>query len=419
MKGAFNVLYIHPAGAFGGASRSLLEMINAFPVGSIQPVVLAPRGSVGAALEKARVPTILVHGISQFDNTRYGYYRKLRWLLVLRELAYFPATLVGLVRARRLWRAVDLVHVNEITALPAAILARWIFGRPVIVHVRSLQRPVDESRRAAWIARMIGRLASAVVAIDETVKRTLPSHFDAHVIHNGLSPEAGLGSGDEIPDSLYKIQHNSSLKVAIVGNLLPMKGVYEFTEAARICRDRGLAIDFLIVGANVREVAGLSGLILRRAGFAHDVRGEIEALIRKHRLEATVHLVGATRNIWAVYRMIDVLCFPSHLNAAGRPVFEAAFFKVPSIVAVREPSEDTIVPNVTGLCIEEKDPVALADAIEYFYRHPEERRRMGDAAYRLASRLFDVKTNALQMLELYRSIVEPAQTAERSRSCVF
>lgn len=417
MKDAVNVLYIHPAGAFGGASRSLLEMITAFPAGTIRPVVLTPRGSVAEALEKAGVPTVLVYGISQFDNTRYGYYRKLRWVLLLREFAYLPATLHGLLRVRRMHHEVDLVHVNEITGLPAAILARWIFGRPLMVHVRSLQRPVDESRRAAWIARLIGRLASGVIAIDETVKRTLPAQFDAHVIHNGLSPEAGIGSGDRVPEALQRIERKQSLKVAIVGNLLPMKGVYEFADAARICRDRGLAIDFLFVGGNVREIKGLSGLVLSWAGFARDVRKELGAFINLHGLSDTVHLIGATRNIWAIYRSIDVLCFPSHLDAAGRPVFEAAFFKVPSIVAVREPLADTIVPNVTGLCIEEKNAVALADAIEFFYRNPAERRRMGEAAYGLATGLFDVRKNALRMLEVYRSIVESARASRESRTC--
>lgn len=97
-----------------------------------------------------------------------------------------------------------------------------------------------------------------------------------------------------------------------------------------------------------------------------------------------------------------MLCFPSHLNAAGRPVFEAAFFKVPSIVAMQNPRADTMIDGETGICIAPKDAQALARAIEYFYARPEEVRRMGEAAYRLALRDFDTKKNACRMLAIYQ-----------------
>ena len=41
-------------------------------------------------------------------------------------------------------------------------------------------------------------------------------------------------------------------------------------------------------------------------------------------------------NIAQAYARMDVICFPSHYDAPGRPIFEAAFLKVPSIAAVRE-----------------------------------------------------------------------------------
>src|SRR5690606_37681299 len=101
---------------------------------------------------------------------------------------------------------------------------------------------------------------------------------------------------------------------------------------------------------------------------------------------------------------LDVLCFPSYLNAAGRPVFEAAFFGVPSIVAVRDAPPDTILNGSTGVCIDTPDPIALADAIEFLYRHPEERLKMGENALNLAHNNFDIVRNANHLLMIYRRL---------------
>jgi glycosyltransferase involved in cell wall biosynthesis len=145
--------------------------------------------------------------------------------------------------------------------------------------------------------------------------------------------------------------------------------------------------------------------LLRAAGFTHDASEEVRRLVEEHGLSKTVHLLDFTPDIDRVYADIDVLCFPSHLDAVGRPVFEAAFWKVPSIVAVRDPQPDTMVHRETGLCIEPGDPSAIAEAIAHFSHNPSEVARMGEAAYRLALENFDSRKNAARVLEIYRRVL--------------
>ena len=195
----------------------------------------------------------------------------------------------------------------------------------------------------------------------------------------------------------------------MVGNALAFKGVREFVEAARLCRERGLRVEFFMVGFRPDERAGPLRRLLKAAGFTHDAADEIRSFIRRHGLEQTVRLLDFTPDIDRIYRDIDVLCFPSHLDAAGRPVFEAAHWKVPSIVAVREPRADTFVDRETGLRIEAGDPRAIADALEYCCRNPGEVARMGEAAHRLALENFDSGRNAQRMLEIYRRVLDAAR----------
>ena len=37
-------------------------------------------------LVKKGIPIIKIPGVSQFCNTEYGFYRKLRWLILIREI---------------------------------------------------------------------------------------------------------------------------------------------------------------------------------------------------------------------------------------------------------------------------------------------------------------------------------------------
>ena len=408
---AIQVLYVHHAGAFGGASRSLLELIGGFLPGSVVPRLITQHGAVAAIFRGHGIEVIETAGISRFDHTSFSHYRGRRWALLAREALYLPFTLAALLRARSRWAAIDVVHVNEIVALPAIVLAKWLLRRPVVVHVRSVQQARSAGLRGRLVRHVLRRHADAVIAIDETVRRSLPQDVAAEVIHNAYTPRAG---GAEAPGAASALppRQPGILRVAMVGNPLAFKGVREFVEAARLCRERGLRAEFVLAGVGADGRSGLLHKLLKAAGFTHDAAEELRAAIARHSLEESVRLLPFTQDIDSIYAGVDVLCFPSYLDAAGRPVFEAAFWKVPSIVAVREPQPDTLIDRETGLCIAPGDPRAIADAVGYFCAHPGEVARMGEAAHRLALANFDAGRNASRVLEIYRRVLGAARAAE-------
>jgi glycosyltransferase involved in cell wall biosynthesis len=388
------VLYLHPVNKFGGASKSLIELWKVLRTRDVTGVVACPRGSAAEQFAAHGMQVQPCIGLPQLDNSRYGAYRGARWLVVVRELLLWPVGLLALWRLRRL-PAFDVIHANEIMLLPLALIARSWLRAPVVIHVRSLQRRPGDGHRTRMMNRWLAR-ADAVIAIDRTVRRTLPVEMKVTVIHNGL---AAIGT-----QPAHRAAGQRPFRVAMVGGLLAAKGVYEFVAAARLCRDRGLDVEFLIAGENVRELIGVRRWVLSQLNIARDVRGELQRAIDEHGLQAQVKLLGFVNDVSSLYASIDLLCFPSHLDAAGRPVFEAAFYGVPSLVAAIDPEPDTIVDGETGLCIPARDPQAIADAIERLIRAPEELARMGAAARRLALENFDMQRNAEQVLRVYREL---------------
>lgn len=394
------ILYIDGVAPFGGASRSLYEVLSAMPPQAVRPYFVAARGSALDFYREIAYDSIGALGLTRFDHTEYSYYRGLRWLVVARELAYLPATIAAMLAAKRRWRAVDVIHVNEFTEILPGLVARWLFKAPLVIHVRSVVRNEHSSRRSKWLTRQLKRRASAVIAIDETVRTSLPPDLSVDVIHNSFAPQA-----TKTPDTVMIAKLDSlpktALRVGFMGNLLHVKGLLDLVEAARILRDQGCNVQFAVVGDSATRQRGLKAWLLRRLGLAQDLKTEMLARIDAYGLQDCFHMLGPTRDIQSVYQRIDVLCFPSHYDAPGRPIFEAAFFAVPSIAAVRNPKPDTLVDGVTGLAIPPRDPVALAAAIQRLLDAPEEVARMGGNAKQLAESHFVPQKNAQTLLRLY------------------
>lgn len=400
------ILYIDAVGPFGGASKSLYEAVNAITANSIEAYFLVQRGTVIGMYGKLAKDIIAVPGLTKMDNTRYGYYRGLRWLILLRELFYFPITVFALLRARKRWGRFDLIHQNEILELLPGILAKYIFSAPLVIHVRSMQRVKPNSWRCLWIERLLKRYADAVVAIDENVRTTLSHDLPIHVIHNSFAAAAAVRttSNVELSEKLAALRPES-LKVGFVGSLHRSKGLFELLDAVQIATKGGFDIELIVVGGDTMPGRGIVAWALNLAGMAQSIGQEIREIIEGNQIEHSVHLFGHTYDIQMVYKHIDVIAFPSHFNAPGRPVFEAAFFEVPSIVALDNPKTDTLVHGQTGLAIPAKDPQRLAQALVYFANDRAEVQRMGVNAKRLAEENFSPEKNSADLYELYRQTI--------------
>ncbi len=404
-----NILFLHGVSAFGGSTKSLLELFTQLKQHGVHGTVLCPSGKSEKALSQAGMKTIPVLGLAQFDNTLYGYYRGLRWIILLRELIFLLPSLFALLRVRFSAKQFDAIHANEITLLPLALLAKKLFKCPLVVHVRSVQRGSSNDWRSKILFKMLKKHAETVIAIDETVKASLPDFIESQVIHNGinLSNKVQLLSERAVPEFPT---------VGIIGALLRLKGVYEFLEAARILvNERGQKVKFVVVGENARSSKGLMAWIYKRLGFSDDVMADMIQFISDHNLQHAVEVRGFVQDVRAIYTELDILCFPSYLNAAGRPVFEAALFGIPSIVAIRDPKSDTIINKVTGLCIDHPEAQVLANAIETLVKNPQERIQLGNNAQALAMDNFDITKNAVLVVEIYKALRQEAKPFLSSR----
>lgn len=394
---AINVLYLHPFSSFGGATKSLSELVSFFPKSEVSCSAIVPKGPVEEALKQSGITTIRTHGLSQWDNTRYGHYRGLRWILLIREFYYLPATL------RSVYLAVkkdhyDIIHCNEITVFLAGIFAKRLCKAALVVHVRSLQSSMVSGFLRRRFIDLLRKYADAVIAIDDAVRRTLPEDLNVRIIHNGLCASS-------ISPNVDISQGKKEFLLISVGVLHRSKGLYELVEAIRILHARSIDVKLKIVGQNAHNFKGIVGWALHQMGFAEDVSGDLKRLTNYFGLNKKIEFVGFVADVSSLYKQADVLCFTSHLNAPGRPVFEAALHGVPSIVAMQDPTNDVVVSGKTGICIDQPTPEAIADAISLLVNNRTYCREMGWNAREHALKSFDSSLGARKMLEVYKKVI--------------
>jgi glycosyltransferase involved in cell wall biosynthesis len=406
------VLYVDAVGPFGGASRSLFEAVQALTAGPVRAYFVMQQGSAQDFYGKVAQDVIAVRGLTRLDNTRFSHYRGVRWLVPLREIFHFPYTLVALWRAKQRWGQVDLIHVNEVIDIIPGLIAKALFNAPMVVHVRSLQWTNRRALRTRWVNHHLKSSAAAVIAINENTRASLPDDLHVEVIQNSFTPKKASHPEPALLAQL-KALRPASLKVGFVGNLHASKGLFELLEAMHILRSEGHDVECLVVGSVTIPDRGLKAWMLSRAGLAQNIEAEVQSKVVSYGIADSFHLLGHTNDIQTVYERLDVIAFPSYYDAPGRPVFEAAFSGVPSIVCVDKPRPDTLIPRQTGLSVPPKDPAALALAILHFANDRGEVRRMGLNARALAVENFVPATNARRLLAVYERVLGRVAATEQ------
>jgi glycosyltransferase involved in cell wall biosynthesis len=268
--------------------------------------------------------------------------------------------------------------------------------------LRTSFRYKKSSLRSRIIIWSIGRFAKTVIAIDENTKSTLPSGIDVEVVHNSLH----LDEGNSIKIFKDRLPGDGELVVGYVGNILHSKGVLMLLAAIRDLSRQGKAVRLEIVGGAINKLHGIRARIIELLGISDDASRDVYKYIIENHLENNVTLKGHVNDICKVYPCFDVLMFPSIFDSPGRPIFEAAFFGVPSVACISQPRADTFMNFETGISIPYGDHASLMEAISYFYENRNEIKRMGENAKLLAQKNFDPQKNALMVWSIYKKVVK-------------
>ena len=312
MKKKINILFVHPIKEFSGSLKSLEEYLKLLKK-KYNLFFLVPTGITSSRLTKYG-KVINVFGLSKFDNSELGYYRGLRWFLIFRELILLFPTFLSVYLLKKNEK-IDIIHFNEVTLLPTIFIFKIFFKVSFIFHCRILFKKNNFIGKK--IILFIKKTIFQVIAIDNDVKDSLPKSLNIKVVRNLYQLK-----NQKNQKKLKKLK-SKKLNIGYIGSLLKYKGVEDLIKVFENLKKENYKINLLLAGNFIK-----SNLIFNFFNLSNNIDYN---LIKNKKIKYLGHL----NNLSKFYNKIDLLCFPSYLNALGRQVIEAGY-EIPSIVCIKK-----------------------------------------------------------------------------------
>lgn len=189
--------------------------------------------------------------------------------------------------------------------------------------------------------------------------------------------------------------HTGPPRFVMLSRLIAAKGVREFVSAARALRNSGIAAEFVLAGnLDPDNPTGIP-------------REEVDAWVR----EGIVRYDGPLPNAVEAFAEADVAVLPSYWREGlPRSLVEGAAMGLPVVTTNCHGCRDTVVPEKTGILVEPKDSVQLADAMRRLAESKELRETMGSAGRAFVEERYSMDRVLAETWTLYLECLERAGT---------
>ncbi len=375
-----SILFVHPISQFSGSLKSLEEYLKLLKK-KYNLYFIAPSGISAERLRKYGDVTC-VNGLSKFDNSQIGYYRGIRWILIFRELFLLLPTIISAYKLKKI--NIDIIHFNEITLIPTIFIFKFFFKVPFVLHCRILFK--NDNFFGKKIINYLKINVNQIIAIDNDVKKSLTKKLKVSVIRNILA---------KVPKKYLKKKENKKyINIGYMGSFLKYKGLEDLIKVIETMVSENYNIKLYLAGSFINN-----NFLFNFFNISNNIK--LDFLKSKNIIS-----LGHINTLEKFYSKIDVLCFPSYLNALGRQVIEAGFYKIPSIVCLEKNNSDSFFNKSTGLSFKRPgDLIKLKKNIIYFYINRSEIDRMGNNAHKLMSTNFNNKTNFTKLENIYKLLL--------------
>lgn len=377
-----NILFVSHETVFGGATLSLLGMIDELKKeNNVYVLVRQKRGPFIEQLRSKNVSVIYAKYYSWLiPQSRRGIKGKIVNLL------HRVACGINYIQGLRLRKEVqriqpDIIHSNTSVINMGAILSE-LYHIPHIWHIREfgeedfgLSCVFSEKYRYRFMERHSDRIIC--------VSRTLLEKYSSHIsneklvcIYNGVSFE---------PYKVRQYVNKSKYNLLISGRLSEAKGQIDAMKALSYLKRKGI-----------------SHLMLHLAGGGNI--GFYRNMAEKLNIKDQVKFYGHINYLTELREKMDIELICSKKEAFGRVTVEAMGSGVPVIGANSGGTVELIKNKETGLLYCQGDYRDLSEKICQFIENAEYRKKIAESGCKYARKNFGVDINAKKVYQCYRDI---------------
>lgn len=303
-------------------------------------------------------------------------------------------TFIALYRLMRRIKP-DLVHLVTIKPiLYGGIAARLARVPCVVAAVSGLGMVFISQGLQAKLLRILVKALYRLAFWHKNIKVIFQNPDDKRLlVHLSTLTESQAvlvrGSGVKLADYPMLPEPTGVPVVVMAARLLKDKGIEEFIAAARLLKFRGLNIDFWLIGSP--DYGNPTTITERQLSIWNE--------------EGLVKLLGYRKDISAIFAQSNIVVLPSYREGLPKVLMEAAACGRAVVTTDVPGCRDSIEPNVTGILVQVKNEIALADAIQKLIEDSKLRQSFGLAGRKLAEEAFSVEKVIAKHLAIYRELI--------------
>jgi len=188
---------------------------------------------------------------------------------------------------------------------------------------------------------------------------------------------------------------NEATRILFVGRLTPEKGIFDLLKAFELLVKDYRNIELLVVGTGTMEM-----------------QSKITLLSENLKIKNKVKFLGSISysEMSQVHNLADIFCLPSvetnfWAEQFGYSIVEAMACEKPIVSTVTGSIPEIVKDRVTGILVEQKNPVALKAALEELLVDKKKREQFGKNGRKWVLEAFEANKVAKQLSVLYTRFI--------------
>lgn len=369
------VLYVITKGVWGGAQKYVYSLAVNLPKEQFEPVVVCGQG--GILKEKLLEQNTRV---IEIDNLK-------RDISILSEFKSF-VKLAQIIKDEK----PDVIHLNSPKASGLGALAGRLFGIKKIVFTAH-GWTFNEDRNIlsksiiwllSWVTVVLSHKVIVIASREKSQALNMPfvSKNKIELIRNGIEKIDFLEKVDarkKLLPELYSNFENNTMWIGTMAELQKNKGYKYIIEAlSKVVKP------FVFVALGEGEE-----------------RKNLENLIREHRLEEKVFLIGFKDKSPQYLKAFDIFTLTSIKEGLPYTLIEAGFASLPVVSSNTGGIPDIIDNTVNGILTESKNVSGIKNAIENLIENVEMRENYGNKLREKVEQEFSLDKMLEKTIQLY------------------
>jgi len=286
---------------------------------------------------------------------------------------------------------IDILHTHLMDADLIGFIACRILRIPQLITIHSYPYPIE--RRHCNRYKVMSLFNTSFVFVSNKVKnyvlsKTGISERRTFVVHTGIDLDK------------FHIEKSHENREYLLDNLTIDKGYKIIGNVSRLVDGKGHR-HLLLAAVDILKNFPNTVFLIIGDGAQRD---ELVKFSNDLNISDHVRFAGSRTDIPELLDLMDIFVFPAYDEAFGISVLEAMATEKPIIATNDAAVPEIMENNKEGILIEPQNPKLLSKCIQYLLSNPDERVRLGNAAWK-RSRHFSIEFMVREVENIYLKIL--------------